>query len=233
MRKIVAIASDNSDVERLSALANYFATALTLEPVVLSGDVKMLVDSFFVDCTSGDQFAAEQDVALFAFSINEKSNVRKYLNATRSLRVPYFFLKSQADFNLNRIVLPITNMPEEREKVPFAVALAKHFHADITIYQPNDYGTRAEQNITFAANVFDSSSLTYNITKGKKDSYKIEYEAMSQNNSMSDSMLIISASREYGLDDIIFGPKELKILNHSNIPVLVINPRGDLYLLCD
>ena len=43
---------------------------------------------------------------------------------------------------------------------------------------------------------------------------------------------IITASREYGLDDIIFGPKELHIIKKSEIPLMVLNPRGDLYVLC-
>ena len=45
------------------------------------------------------------------------------------------------------------------------------------------------------------------------------------------SLLMISASRDYGLDDILFGPKELKVIK-STVPVMVINPRGDLYALC-
>jgi hypothetical protein len=45
-------------------------------------------------------------------------------------------------------------------------------------------------------------------------------------------MLIISASRDYGLDDIFFGPKELKVIRQSPVPVMVINPRKDLYTLC-
>jgi nucleotide-binding universal stress UspA family protein len=45
-------------------------------------------------------------------------------------------------------------------------------------------------------------------------------------------LLMISASRDYGIDDIIFGPKEEKIVKKSTIPVMVINPRKDLYALC-
>ena len=36
-----------------------------------------------------------------------------------------------------------------------------------------------------------------------------------------------------GLDDIIFGPKERKIIKNIDIPTMLINPRGDLYALCD
>jgi len=46
-------------------------------------------------------------------------------------------------------------------------------------------------------------------------------------------MIIVSASRDYGLDDILFGPKEYHVVKKSDIPVLLVNPRGDLYALCD
>ena len=35
------------------------------------------------------------------------------------------------------------------------------------------------------------------------------------------------------LDDIIFGPKEQHMVKKSEKPVLLVNPRGDLYALCD
>jgi len=46
-------------------------------------------------------------------------------------------------------------------------------------------------------------------------------------------IVLLSASRDYGLDDIIFGPKERHLIQKSTVPVLLVNPRGDLYALCD
>ena len=73
----------------------------------------------------------------------------------------------------------------------------------------------------------------HSTSKGKKDSSSIELEAGLLNKNQQDNILIISASRDYGLDDIIFGPKERKIIKNINIPTMLINPRGDLYTLCD
>jgi hypothetical protein len=81
--------------------------------------------------------------------------------------------------------------------------------------------------------LFNSFDLTYTTIKGKKDSSKIEIEVASLNRYTQNSILIISASRDYGLDDLIFGPKERKILKNIEIPTMLINPRGDLYALCD
>ena len=66
-----------------------------------------------------------------------------------------------------------------------------------------------------------------------KSTKKIEMEAVNIAETKQVGLIIVSASRDYGLDDILFGPKESHVVKKSNIPVLLVNPRGDLYALCD
>ncbi len=176
-----------------------------------------------------------KDAALLIIGLNSDKEIQNYLNNCRELRIPYIFVKNEIpnNFNIDNILLPITNLEEEREKGPFSSSFARHFNCPITIYQPNDYGSKATTNIEAIKVLFNSFSLKYEIIKGKKDSNGIEFEAGLLNKNKSNSLLIISASRDYGLDDIIFGPKERKIIKNTNIPTMLINPRGDLYALCD
>lgn len=181
-----------------------------------------------------DSIIEKEDVALFIIGINSKSEIQFYLNKCRYLRIPYIFVQNSLNpnFNIDNIILPITNLEEEKEKGPFASSFARHFKCPIKIYQPNDYGSKAITNINAIVSLFDSVKLDYTITKGEKDSNKIELEAGILNN-RTNNILIISASRDYGLDDLIFGPKERKIIKKIEIPIMLINPRGDLYTLCD
>ena len=176
-----------------------------------------------------------KDAALLIIGLNSDKEIQNYLNNCRELRIPYIFVKNEIpnNFNIDNILLPITNLEEEREKGPFSSSFARHFNCPITIYQPNDYGSKATTNIEAIKVLFNSFSLKYEIIKGKKDSNGIEFEAGLLNKNKSNSLIIISASRDYGLDDIIFGPKERKIIKNTNIPTMLINPRGDLYALCD
>ena len=177
----------------------------------------------------------EKDAALLIIGLNSDKEIQNYLNKCRELRIPYIFVKNNTpnDFNINNIILPITNLEEEREKGPFTSSFARHFKCPITIYQPNDYGSKAATNINTLKTLFDSFNLQHTTLKGKKDSDAIEFEAGILNKNTQNSILIISASRDYGLDDIIFGPKERKIIKNIDIPTMLINPRGDLYALCD
>jgi len=103
----------------------------------------------------------------------------------------------------------------------------------ILIYAPKDYGSKARQNINQMKTLFNSFSLDYEEKQGKKDSFGIEREAAQNAENDNCGMVIISASREYGIDDVIFGSKEKRILQKTQIPILLINPRADLYVLCD
>jgi nucleotide-binding universal stress UspA family protein len=50
---------------------------------------------------------------------------------------------------------------------------------------------------------------------------------------MRGGLILLTASREYGLDDWLFGPPEQYVIRHSQVPVMLINPRADLFSLCD
>ena len=187
------------------------------------------------DLNNIDTLVEEKDAALMIIGLNSDKEIQNYLDKCRELRIPYIIVKNDIpdNFDINNIILPITNLEEEREKGPFASSFARHFNCPITIYQPNDYGSKAATNIEAMKVLFNSFNLTYTTLKGKKNSSGIEFEAGLLNRENANNILIISASRDYGLDDIIFGPKERKIIKNTNIPTMLINPRGDLYALCD
>lgn len=187
------------------------------------------------DLDNINNLVTTEDAALLIIGLNDNNEIQTYLNKCRELRIPYIFVKDniQKDFDINTIVLPVTNLEEEREKGPYSSSFARHFSSEIKIFQPNDYGSKAETNIEAMKVLFNSFELSHSTTKGKKDSHGIELEASKLMNSTSNSMLVISASRDYGLDDLIFGPKERKIIKLSQMPIMLINPRGDLYALCD
>ncbi|MFI3296407.1 MAG: universal stress protein [bacterium] len=191
-----------------------------------------IIDIMFDQLVDIIEIIDENDAALIVCEIDKREDTQKYLNLLRDIRVPYIFTKPSQTFELKHIALPITFLIEEKEKAPFASSFARSFNADITIYQPKDYGTKAQQNIDAISTLFNSLNVDYKISKGSKGSDKIEFEALKLSQT-DHQLIIISASREYGLDDIILGPKERKIINQATIPVMVINPRGDLYALCD
>ncbi|HLP04447.1 MAG TPA: hypothetical protein VK152_03360, partial [Paludibacter sp.] len=81
--------------------------------------------------------------------------------------------------------------------------------------------------------LFDLFDFKYTLDKAAKDSFRVEMEAVDMADYERAGLAIVSASRDYGLDDMLFGPKEFHVIKRSRVPVLLVNPRGDLYALCD
>ena len=181
-----------------------------------------------------DQIVDDTDAALLIVGLDTASAIQSYLNALRSLRIPYLFVKSNhTAFAPKTILLPVTFLLEDREKGPYAASFATHFAANIKMIKPNDYGSKAQNNIDTLSTLFTTRNANYSIVPSKADSIKVEHNALKFSVSPDTEMLIIAASRDYGLDDILFGPHERKTIRQATMPVLVVNPRGDLYPLCD
>lgn len=163
-----------------------------------------------------------------------KKRLKTLLKYCRGLRIPYLFCKP--DFvpkDYAKVMVPVGFLVEEYEKTQFATAFGRFFNAKITLLLANDYGTKARTTANKMQSVFDKFQLVHRLEKARSDSFKLDQEAIKKAMKENFDIVLISASREYGPDDLIFGPKEYRLIKKSNVPLLLINPRGDLYALCD
>ena len=210
--------------EQLAAGFNYDLHSLTIgdkteDNVVRLGDVADVVEQL--------------DASLLVVELTSKLSVQTYLDAFRALRIPYLFVRAGQKPNFEKVALPISFLIEDKEKGPFAAAFGRFLKSQLVIFQPKDYGTKALQNIDAIKTLLDSFQLNYEVRKASKDSNGVEREAANWAASGEAGLVLVSASREYGLDDLLFGSKERKMITRTNVPIMLINPRGDLYTLCD
>lgn len=183
-----------------------------------------------------DEYCDEVDASfLFVQLVDCKLKlIRKSLSIYRNLRIPYMLFKdSFAEIDFKNVILPIGFLEEELEKAQFASAFGRFCNSKIVMFLANDYGSKASANANKMKDLFDKFNFEYVLEKATKDSFKVELEAVDKANKENAGIIIISTSRDYGLDDLIFGPKEYHVLRKSQVPVLLVNPRGDLYALCD
>ena len=178
----------------------------------------------------------ELDVSFLLMQLidSKSKSIRVSLDACRNLRIPYVLFKdSFSIMDFTKVILPIGFLEEELEKAQFASAFGRFCNSEIMMLLANDYGSKAATNAAKMQTLFDKFQLKYSLVKATKDSYKVEQEAVQMAEKENGGLIIVSASRDYGLDDIIFGPKEYHVVKKSSVPILMVNPRGDLYALCD
>jgi len=197
-----------------------------------SMDVKIIVRNSNPSALS--EVCEELEASFLFIQMTDNKKIRQHLKACRELRIPYLYFKdSFQELNLEKVILPIGFLEEELEKAQFASAFGRFCGSEINMLLANDYGSKAAVNAEKMKSLFDKFEFSYTLEKATKDSFKVEEEAVQVAEKVNAGLIIVSASRDYGLDDILFGPKEYHVVKKSKLPVLLVNPRGDLYALCD
>ena len=166
--------------------------------------------------------------------------------------------ESSHNSKLSTILVPITMLEEEVYKAEICTYLARKTGAHLILLRANDYGSKAKRNtqriITHIQTIAERTgeTITYEERVAKGDSFHIHKElhtytslpfAGSPMNLVGSwgafregtgvGLILLTASREYGLDDWLFGPPEQYVIRKSEVPVMLVNPRADLFSLCD
>ena len=148
---------------------------------------------------------------------NEKRTIQRNLNESREERRPYVFITSTMNVKpLRRLLVPVSMLEEETYKAEICTYIARKTGAHIILLQAND-----------------QLPISYEVVLARKDSFKLMQEASERQRDFQHDLLILTASRDYGLDDILFGPPERKAIQRALVPVMLVNPREDLFSLCD
>ena len=193
------------------------------------------------DVVPADAFTEDVEADFLIFATHAKSrSVQRFLNASRELRTPYLFLTPQMhypeDMVLGNVLAPVTMLEEEVHKAELLSHLARYTDTTITLLTAKDYGSRARTNADKIRTFLESrqadlgKSFDIRTETARSDSMSLYKEVM---NVRGADMIVWTASRDYGLDDLIFGPAERKLILRSVVPIALLNPRGDLFSLCD
>ena len=178
---------------------------------------------------------------------DSRRDIQRVLDACREERRPYVIIKnecsaqqsccSEVQKGLFRILVPVSMLEEEVYKAEICTYLARKTRAHLILLRARDYGSKAKQNmqriITHIETIAERTGekISYEEQVAKRDSFGFHKDFHTTNEPYD--LLLLTASREYGLDDWLFGPPELYAIRHSPVPVMLVNPRDDLFSLCD
>lgn len=178
---------------------------------------------------------------VFHTCANDSRAIQHVLDECRELRSPYVVItpSMREPSALRRIIVPVSRLEEETYKAEICTYLARKTGAHIILLQAKDYGSRAKQNVgrmvthIQAVSEKTGTPISYEVVEARKDSSKVNREAAERQRDFVADLILLTASREYGLDDILFGPQERHVIQRALVPVMLVNPRDDLFSLCD
>jgi len=163
-----------------------------------------------------------------------------FIKKAGKLRLPFMVLQPGAqapDWNPKKVILPIGSSRSDKETALWASYFARFGTSEITVLYAKEkssiYDRLTRGNVRFVLTLFRKLQLVANVIHAQTHSGKIHREAAEMAHKEGNSLLIISTTRHFNIEHFLLGPMELETLkNKEKIPVLCINHRKDLYVLC-
>lgn len=189
------------------------------------------------------KYAEEHNTAMFVIGVpvnGEKGlfSVKKAIKFIRPSRFPVMtvnFMVEEEAKNYKHILLPLDIERQNKEKALWAGYFSRFYGSVIHILYPKykDEGLAklVHDNVAFVEKLYGNLEVTYEKhetePKNYLDAYALEFAPQVQAGAS-----VIMMTRYYTLADVLTGPRERKIIGKTMLPVLCINQRDDLYVLC-
>ena len=141
--------------------------------------------------------------------------------------------------------LTIDHQRESKEKLIWASYMARFFGSTVTIFHRNyrdaAFRTRWHNNMRYLDKIFSSLNLTYEtaVLEGGSEFGNPDLLAIKQLSPFTSHLsplfiALVPDRRDRDLGDLFSSPAELRLIkNHAHLPILLLNQRDDLYVLCD
>lgn len=189
-------------------------------------------------------YADEINTIMFVIGVQKKGsdcvfNLKRARRFIKPSRLPVMTVgKKLPDNNIYRnVVLPLDIDRQQKEKSLWAGYFSRFYHAKVHVlfskYKDQFLRQKVKDNVDFTKKLYANLEIDYELHQMDKaiddiDRFSIEFAP-----TIEASLTVIMMTNYYSIIDYIFGPKENAIIaNAAELPVLCINERDDLYVLC-
>jgi hypothetical protein len=163
-----------------------------------------------------------------------------YVKAVEESPVPFLFVNENSEYfsEFKKVVLPIDLRTENSESIVWTSYFGRFNDATLVVVaasQKNkDDRQQVKYNAALAKKLFQKFKIEHKIYKGAKSSLQNAFEALELALASNCDLFVALGSSVITPLDRLIGLPEKKILKKAgNLPVLLINPRKDNYILCD
>lgn len=157
------------------------------------------------------------------------SNASRVINYAK---VPVVVVKEQSisQNGYEKIVLPIDLSRESRQKVTWAIHLAKKFNSTIHVIYENSTSEEFRNRIFGAVNqtqdILEKNNANYIVRGLDDDKYPDSFaeDTLAYANDIGADLIMIMSQQEKGFSEFLLGSYAQQIVNHSGkVPVMCIN----------
>lgn len=183
---------------------------------------------------------AEKVNAMIILVCQHPKNELQYLTARNALkiirksRIPYLIIQKETPENSFRnIIVPLNHLKETKELASWASYFGKLNASEIHIILPKATDEYTKNNLSFARKVISQFDAVIHEIRSEKNIFNVWKASLNQSRTLNNPLILCMNSKKQTVLDSLFGSKEIKIIsNKYHVPVLIINPRDDLFIPC-
>lgn len=149
---------------------------------------------------------------------------------------PFYFSKGTPKHqqNLRRIIIPIDFRNSTKDATLWGSYLGRFNNSEIVLLKAREKDPEEKQQVdsivAFVKKFYSQFFFNYWVSEGEKNSWGIHKEAIDKGDEFD--LIIFTGSLNVTIVDQLIGPFEKRLVNRSKMPVLLINPQMDLFVLC-
>lgn len=170
---------------------------------------------------------------------NKADNPITLLKNMEPSRVAYMICNQKRNVvDYSKVLLPLNNARESKEKTLWASYFARFFQSEITLfyrtYKDSLYQKQLNLNLAFARKMLGQFNIIPSNHKSEDRKKLLDLQALDYADKENYGVIICQTTKDKSLFDRIKGLEEEKVLkNLKDKPILFLNPRDDLFVLCE
>lgn len=170
---------------------------------------------------------------------NKADNPITLLKNMEPSRVAYMICNQKRSIvDYSKVLLPLNNARESKEKTLWASYFGRFFQSEITLfyrtYKDSLYQKQLNLNLAFARKMLGQFNIIPSNHKSEDRKKLLDLQALDYADKENYGVIICQTTKDKSLFDRIKGLEEEKVLkNLKDKPILFLNPRDDLFVLCE
>lgn len=164
----------------------------------------------------------------------QKLTGSKALKVIEGSQVPFIVIQAPLHKEqYEKIVLPVDDSIENKEKLTWITFLSKYFNIKLTIFVPNlkdsSLMKKTKANLLFAKKYLHEKNIDFDITVSRYEKEDFAEQTIMFSKEVDADLVVIMTKKDIGFTDYVFGLNEQEIIaNDAKIPVMCINPKKGL-----
>ncbi|HAH25460.1 MAG TPA: hypothetical protein DCL77_17160 [Prolixibacteraceae bacterium] len=169
-----------------------------------------------------------------------QSNIKSGLKAFRESSIAFLFVKGDAPEYLNykNVLVPLDCRKASKETALWASFFGRFNHSQVHVMYAHE--TDKEQagilmkNLNFIKKFLSNLNVAHQEIAGKSSSWGICKETMANAQALKGDVMVFAGSAYISMIDLLIGLPEKRIIQKAgDLPILIINPRKEICMMCD